>query len=101
MSDRTTPDFASALADPAAAFSSPEAVLAAAGLTAAQKTEILRRWEYDASEADVALEEGMPGRDDGLLRRILLALEKLAEVDVGHTAPTKQDGLPRGSARPK
>jgi len=48
---------------------------------------------YDAAEQAVALEEGMPGDDDGLQRRVLLALNQLhRRMDVEHTSPTKQHG---------
>lgn len=95
-------DLDKALLDPASVFAAPEAVLGHAGLTTGQKIEILRRWEYDAAESDVATEEGMPGNDTGILSRILLALEALGGgVDTEHTGPTKQDGLPRSSVKPK
>jgi hypothetical protein len=84
-----------ALLDPGSVFSSPEEVLGDGTLTREQKVEILRRWEYDAAEVAVAVEEGMPDADDqDLLRRILLALERLAgSRHVGRTGPTKQHGL--------
>jgi len=91
-------DLEAAMRDPAAVFASPEAVAAHPGLTREQKIEILRLWEYDASEAEVATEEGMPGGGDGseLLRQIILALDGLiGEADVGDTAPTKQHALLR------
>jgi hypothetical protein len=85
-----------ALADPAAMFATPEDVAAHPALTREQKIEILRLWEYDAAEAEVATEEGMPGGDDGLLRRILLALDTLgAGLEAGDCAPTKQHALLR------
>jgi hypothetical protein len=61
----------------------------------------LRRWEYDAGEVDVSGEEGMPGPDSDLLRRIMLALETLATVDPDESRPTKQRGLPRSAVKPK
>ena len=95
-------DIERALVDPSAVFATPEAVLGHAKLSAEQKIEILRRWAYDATEVAVAVEEGMRGEDNGLLRRILLALEQLGGgVDPEHTGPTKQDGLPSASAKSK
>ena len=90
-----------ALRDPASAFAAPEDVAAHAGLTREQKIEILRLWEYDAAEAEVATEEGMPGGNDDLLRRILLALDGLGAADGADgadTAPTKQHALLRHRA---
>jgi len=85
-----------ALFDPASVFASPSDVVSHGALSTRQKIEILRRWEYDAAEQAVALEEGMPGGEDDLLRRILLALEQLnGGIDVEHVGPSKQHGLPR------
>jgi dihydroorotate dehydrogenase len=85
-----------ALLDPAQVFETPEAVLEEAGLTREQKAEILRRWQYNAAEEDVALEEGMQGSESGMMRRILLALEQVADgIDINHSGPNKQHGLPR------
>ena len=89
-----------ALLDPGGIFESPEAVLARQDLADREKIEILRRWEYDASEACVALEERMPGPEADLLRRILLALDSLGcSVDLDQVGPTKQHGIPRSPVR--
>lgn len=89
-------DIERALIDPAAVFDSPEAVASASGLSVDRKIEVLRRWEYNAAEEAVALEEGMPGEESDLVRRILIALGKLAgPIDVSLTAPTKQHALSR------
>jgi hypothetical protein len=91
-----------AVAAPASVFATPEEVLQHAELTKEQKIEILWRWEYHAAELGVAVEEGMPGEDNGLLRRVMLALGTLTgPIDVGHTGPTKQHGLPRSAIAPE
>jgi hypothetical protein len=91
-----------ALGDPPSVFAAPEEVAAHAGLTCEQKIEILRLWEYEAAEAEVATEEGMPGGDGELLRRILLALEGLgAGGELGDAGPTKQHALLRRRAARK
>jgi len=83
-----------ALADPAAAFDAPESVLRDDALSDEQKIAILKQWEYDASEEAVALEEGMPGDDSDLLRRVLVALGTLTgPLDLEQTGPSKQHGL--------
>ena len=88
-------DLARALDDPAATFGTPEAVVDHPDLDAAQKAEILRRWEYDAAEAAVAGEEGMCDDGNDLLQRILKSLHRVTGgFDVEHTAPSKQHGLP-------
>lgn len=94
-------DMARAFDDPAGLFGTPEAVADHAALTAEQKAEILRRWEYDAAEACVAGEEGMPGGETSdLLHRVLVCLDRVAGgYDAGRTAPTKQNGLTRASLK--
>ena len=84
--------------DPAAMFVSPQAVRDSGELTLSQKIEILKRWAYDAAEADVAAEEGMPeGGAADVQREILCVLAELTEdVDFEHSGPTKQHGLPLG-----
>lgn len=97
-----SPDIERALMNPAAEFASPEEVLAHPRLSDEQKIEILRRWEYDASGVSVAVEEGMPGAEETLLRRITLALQQLAgPLDLDRTGPSKQHGLPREAVSPK
>ncbi|MFW6028082.1 MAG: hypothetical protein ACOC9Q_00965 [bacterium] len=91
-----------ALLDPASVFATPEAVLLRECLSKAQKIEILRRWEYDASETGVATEEGMPDGENDLLHRILVALDRLAgDIDVEQVGPTKQHGIPRSAVKSK
>lgn len=71
----------------------PEDVLRDPRLTDAEKADVLCQMAYDAAEAAVALEEGMPGEESDLQRRIRLALGQLDRgVDVEHTSPTKQHG---------
>jgi hypothetical protein len=91
-------DIEKATLNPSSVFRTPEDVLTNVALTSDQKVEILRRWEYDAAEVSVAVEEGMPGDDDdaGLLRRILLALDELTGgIDTERSGPSKQHGLDR------
>jgi hypothetical protein len=87
-------DLQRALLDPGSVFTSPRDVLQRDELSREQKIEILRRWEYDAAECAVALEEGMRGPESDLQRQVLLALEQLhADVDTERVGPTKQHGL--------
>jgi hypothetical protein len=84
--------------DPSTVFGTPERVRDSAELTRDEKIDILRRWAYDVSEIAVAVEEGMrEGDRNDLQHRILLALGALAddlELELEHTGPAKQHGLP-------
>ncbi|WP_201345635.1 hypothetical protein [Thiohalobacter sp. COW1] len=65
--------------DPTAVFRRPRELMARADLSDAQKIELLRRWEYDARELEIAEEENMPapGESDDLLDEILDCLRQL------------------------
>ncbi len=84
-------DVEKALLDPTMVFEEPKEVVANDELTRDQKIEILRRWEYDARELEVAEEEaGMAVRRPEMFDRVLQALHALgAERDMEHTPPTK------------
>lgn len=91
MSDKI--DLDKALLDPASVFETPEEVKQHDELSKEQKIDILRRWEYDASEVAVAEEEGMQGDQPLMLRRVILALEELTGGSwEKYDTPTKQDG---------
>ena len=86
-------DVEKALLDPGLVFKTPGEVLANNELTRAQKIEILRRWEYDVRELQVADEEGMQGPEPVTLDAVLDTLRTLgAPEDTEHSAPTKQGG---------
>jgi hypothetical protein len=98
MTDRTRKiDLDLALVDPGAVFRTPEEVVVCETLTPDQRAEILRRWEYDARELDVAEDEGMRDGEPLLLDRITRALEALGyEADRDEAPPTKQGGVGSG-----
>ncbi len=79
--------------DPTSIFACPSDVCDEQSLTRDQKIKILRRWEYDARELQVAEEENMGGGPEDVLDEVLLALHRLdAVVDIEHSPPTKQGG---------
>lgn len=81
------------LLDPGAFFRTPQEVLERTDLSREEKIEILRHWEYDARELQVAEEENMPGEEPTLLTQIHEALHALnAQIDTEHTPPTKHGG---------
>ncbi len=86
-------DIEKALLDPSSVFSVPEDVLSAEGLSREQRIEILKRWEYDARELDVATEENMQGTNSSCLQDVIKALDKLGyDPDLDKEPPTKQGG---------
>jgi hypothetical protein len=88
-------DIKKALNNPSAVFKKPRKVVENNDLSREQKIEILRRWEYDARELQVADEEGMAPAvpQPVVLDAILDALRSLgAPADVEHSAPTKHGG---------
>ena len=84
-------DVKMAMLDPPMVFKVPKDVVASVELTRDQKIEILRRWEYDARQLEVAEEEaGMAVRRLEMFDLVLQALHTLSvERDVEHTPPTK------------
>lgn len=86
-------DLDKALLNPSGVFAAPEDVLSAEGLTRGQKIDILRRWEYDARELEVATEENMPGPKASCLESIIKALNELGyDHGLDTEPPTKQGG---------
>ena len=83
-----------ALLDPQSVFDTPHDVVTAPAFKNSEKIEILRRWEYDAREVEVAEEENMQGPNGSMLRQVLQALHELgAGPELEHTPPTKQGGV--------
>ncbi len=84
-------DVQQAMLDPTMVFKDPTDVVADENLSRDQKIEILRRWEYDARQLEVAEEEaGMAVRRPDMFDCVVQALHTLGvELDTGHTPPTK------------
>lgn len=79
-----------AFLNPSSVYNTPKEVVNDKTLTRDQKIEILRRWEYDAIELQVAEEENMQGKNGKLLDEILSALHEINAVyESLHTTPTK------------
>ncbi len=86
-------DLDRALLNPSAVFAAPEDVVSAEGLTREQKIDILKRWEYDARELEVATEENMPGPRTSCLESVIKALNELGyDHALDYEPPTKQGG---------
>ncbi len=84
-------DLKKAMLDHTMVFKDPKDVVANVELTRDQKIEILRRWEYDARQLEVAEEEaGMAVRRPEMFDRVVQALHALdVKRDMEHTPPTK------------
>jgi hypothetical protein len=86
-------DVEKALLDPGLVFKTPQELLANNELSRQQKIEILRRWEYDARQLQVAKEESMEGPQPVTLDAVLRALRAMgATANPERSAPTKQGG---------
>jgi len=86
-------NFKKALLNPTSVFRRPSDVLLAESLSKNQKIQVLRRWEYDARELQVAAEENMAGGPEDRLDEILKVLHQLdAIIDLDHSPPTKHGG---------
>ncbi|HEY3303157.1 MAG TPA: hypothetical protein VGL70_06435 [Candidatus Binatia bacterium] len=86
-------DFEKALLDPGGVFKTPAEVVQKPDLSRGQKIQILRQWEYDARELQVAEEESMTGPQATGLDAVLAALRSLgAATEVDRAAPTKHGG---------
>ena len=88
-------DVKKALLDPSTVFHKPDEIVENNELSREQKIEILRRWEYDVRELQVADEESMtaPRPERVTLDAVLEALRAVgAPADLERSAPTKQGG---------
>lgn len=86
-------NFEQVMLNPASEFAHPSDVYREQSLTRDQKIQILRQWEYDARELQVAEEENMSGGSANNLQEILSVLHQLdAASNPSLSSPTKQGG---------
>jgi hypothetical protein len=80
-----------AMLNPESVFNDPQKVVMSEELTNEQKINILRRWEYDAHQMEVAEEEaGMTLKRPEMFDLVVRALHTLGSArDTEHTPPTK------------
>ncbi|WP_432698395.1 hypothetical protein ACQUQP_08650 [Marinobacterium sp. YM272] len=84
--------FEQAMLDPAKCYDTPADLLNDTRLSREEKIKVLRCWEFDARESEVAEEENMGGGRSTPLSEVLDALHKLGETSTSVDAPTKQGG---------
>ncbi len=71
-------DFEKAMLSPTSVYKIPNEVVEDDTLSREQKLKILRQWEYDAHELQVAEDENMPGdQPTSMLHRIITAIHCL------------------------
>lgn len=86
-------DIKQAKLDPSSVYKNPSDVVNDNTISRDEKIEILRVWEYDAREIQVAEEENMRPDNNNVLDEVLLALKKIgAGPETKRTAPNKQGG---------
>lgn len=87
-------NFEQALKNPASAFETPGAIIQDRSLSATQKYQLLKLWEYDARELEVAEEENMAGGPPSRLREVVQALHEISSALEQHEldSPTKHGG---------
>ncbi len=72
-------DIEKLILNPRKHFKDPEEVLKLKSLNTAQKIKILKSWEYDSRQLQVAEEENMqgPNDNDNVLNKVLNAIREL------------------------
>ena len=87
-------DIDKALLDPAGAFSQPNDIVRAPGLSRDVKLRLLEQWEREARALAVAEEEGMTGGEESMLGRVRRAVAALGgeEENDEKPGPTTKHG---------
>jgi hypothetical protein len=77
----TAKDFDRALLSPSSVFDKPMDVVATDSLTALQKLQVLKRWEAEARDLDIATAENMSGGEPSPLPDVRSAIDLLCACD--------------------
>jgi hypothetical protein len=75
----TAKDYDQALLTPQKIFELPMEVVETESLTAEQKLKVLKRWEADAHDLEVATDENMSGGERSRLGEVRRAIHELCE----------------------
>ena len=75
----TAKDYDQALLTPQKIFNLPMEVVETESLTTKQKMKVLKRWEADAYDLDVAADESMTGGERSRLGEVRIAIHDLCE----------------------
>lgn len=77
----TAKDFDRALIAPEEVFNSPMDIVATGSLTPEQKMTVLKHWEANARDLQVATEESMTGPGNSRLGEVRRAIDRLVEME--------------------
>lgn len=77
----TAKDYDRALIAPEQVFKSPMDIVTTESMTPAQKLKILKHWEANALDLQVATEESMTGPGNSRLGEIRKAINMLCEIE--------------------
>jgi hypothetical protein len=77
----TAKDFDRALLSPSSVFDKPMDVVATDSMTPHQKLQVLKRWEADARDLEVATAENMSGGEPSRLPEVRKAIDLLCSLD--------------------
>ena len=75
----TAKDYDQALLTPQKIFGLPMEVVDTDSLTTIQKLKVLKRWEADAHDLEVATDENMSGGERSRLGEVRMAIHELCE----------------------
>lgn len=75
--DTAVPGIDQIIKDPASHFASPGEVVSHPTYSEGEKVEILRAWELDAYQRQIATEENMGGGDEPDLNEVEVALKRM------------------------
>jgi hypothetical protein len=77
----TAKDYDRALIAPEQVFTSPMAIVTTESMTPEQKLKILKHWEANARDLEVATEESMTGAGRSQLGEVRKAIDMLCEIE--------------------
>lgn len=77
----TAKDYDRALIAPEQVFATPMDVVITESMTAEQKLRVLKHWEANARDLQVATEESMTGPQNSRLGEVKSAIIKLCEIE--------------------
>ncbi|HZP19753.1 MAG TPA: hypothetical protein VFB16_06035 [Bauldia sp.] len=77
----TAKDYDRALLSPTSVFERPMDVVATDSMTAKQKLDVLKRWESEARQLEIAVAENMGGGEASKLSDVRAAIDLLVAAD--------------------